>query len=70
MTQHERIMAYLQDHGSITPIEAVYELGVTKLATRVSEMTRAGAQINKRMVRGVNRYGEPDHYMQYSLGER
>ena len=66
-TQHDRIRKYLEDWGSITPYEAFRDLGITKLATRISEMIKAGEEIEKTMVSDTNRYGEPVHYMRYSL---
>ena len=43
MTQIEAISKYIDDFGSISPIEAFSDLGITKLATRISEMVRDGA---------------------------
>lgn len=68
MTQHEAILKYLDDFGSITPMEAFADLGITKLATRISEMIQDGMQFNKQTVKGVNRYGKPVYYMRYSRG--
>lgn len=70
MTQHERILKYLADFGSITPMQAFADLGITKLATRVSELIRAGEQIIKIPVKAVNRYGEPVRYMKYEMAVR
>lgn len=67
MTQGERIVKYMSDFGAITPMEAFGELGITKLATRVSELRREGYKIKKTPVNRTNRYGEPVRYMQYSL---
>lgn len=67
MTQNERIIQYIKEFGSITPMEAFRDLGVTKLATRVSEMSRDGIAFEKQFVKGKNRYGEPVYYMRYSL---
>lgn len=67
MTQCERIMDYLETHESISPMEAWNELGITKLATKVSLMIRAGVKIHKEKVHKLNRFGEPVWYMQYSL---
>jgi hypothetical protein len=36
MNQYERIDKYLDDFGSISPMEAFHDLGITKLATRIS----------------------------------
>lgn len=65
MNQHERIRKYLDDFGSISPMEAFRDLGITKLATRISEMTRNGESFSKRMESSKNRYGETVHFMRY-----
>lgn len=67
MTQQERIIKYLENHVAITPFEAFQELGITKLATRISELRRSGVQFDQQMVTKVNRYGEKVQYMEYSL---
>ena len=67
MTQSERILKYINDFGSITPMQAFGDLGITKLATRISEMRRDGVRIHKEPVKAKNRYGEPVRYMSYSL---
>jgi hypothetical protein len=64
-TQHEKIRKYLDDFGSITPMQAFADLGITKLSTRVNEMIRNGEQINKRMINRKNRNGEPVRFMMY-----
>lgn len=65
MTQGERILDYIDTYGSITPMEAWEHLGVTKLATRISELRRGGEKIEKRYVTGLNRFGEKIQYMEY-----
>ena len=67
MKQSERILNYIHEFGSITPMQAFTDLGITKLATRVSEMKRDGVEFDQEMVTSKNRYGEPVHYMKYSL---
>jgi len=69
MTQAERIIDYINRFGSITPMEAFTDLGVTKLATRVSEMKRDGVEFDQELVSSKNRYGEKVHYMKYRLRE-
>ena len=65
MTQHDRIRQYLDDFGSITPMQAFFDLGITKLSTRIGEMIRNGEKISKRMITKENRYGEKRHFMMY-----
>lgn len=38
MSQHDLIVEYFKHNHSITPMEAFEQLGITKLATRISEM--------------------------------
>ena len=67
MTQHDRIREYISDWGSITPMEAFRDLGITKLSTRIGEMIAAGEKIKKETEYSVNRYGDKVHYCKYSF---
>lgn len=66
MTQYDLILDYIDKFGSISPMEAFNDLGITKLATRISEMTRNGYTFNKRMETRENRYGAKVSFMRYS----
>lgn len=66
MTQCERVLAYLKTHDSISPMEAFSELGITKLATRVSELAKDGYVFQKDWSHDKNRFGERVSYMVYS----
>ena len=68
MTQQERILDYMQQFGSITPMQAFADLGITKLATRISELKRAGYKISDESVKSRNRYGERTRFKKYSIG--
>ena len=65
MNQHERIMWYIKEFGSISPMEAYGDLGITKLATRISELKDAGIEFDQRIEKKKNRYGDKVHYMRY-----
>lgn len=68
INQKDRVMMYMKDFGSITPMEAFKDLGITKLATVVSNLRlRDGIAIVIQREQGVNRYGEPTTYCRYSL---
>lgn len=69
MTQREAILNYIDKFGSITPMEAFADLGITKLATRVSEMKKDGIILKHEVVKSKNRYGNTVHYMKYSFME-
>ena len=66
MSQHEMILDYINNFGSISPMEAFTDLGITKLATRISEMRQDGHQFSQRMETRKNRFGKVCHYMRYS----
>lgn len=68
MTQCELVIKYIQDFGSISPMEAFHDLGITKLSTRVSELKVKGWKFNTVVEHGVNRYGKKTHFCRYSLG--
>lgn len=66
-TQKQLILDYIADFGSITPMEAYSDLGITKLATRISEMRKEGRQFKIEQVKGKNRYGRAMRYARYSF---
>ena len=67
MTQAERIMQYMSEFGGITQFEALRDLGVMRLASRISEMRRNGVKINDKMISVKNRYGETVHVKRYEV---
>ena len=69
MTQHQKVLNYIEKHGSITPFEAFRDLGITKLATRISEMRKKGMEFKIEIVQGKNRDEEPVRYARYSFKE-
>ena len=66
MSQHEMILRYIEDFGSISPMEAFADLGITKLATRISEMRQDGYKFDQKPEKSKNRFGKTCHYMRYS----
>ena len=65
MTQCQRILQYMDDFGSITPIEAMKDLGVMRLAARISDIKRMGIQIDTETVSSRNRYDKPVKFARY-----
>ena len=66
MTQRELIHKYLDDFGSITPMDAFRDLGITKLATRISEMRSDGEEFKIDYEVSKNRYGKSCRFARYS----
>ena len=68
-TQKAKIIAYLLDHESLTPMEAFRELHITKLATRIGELIADGCQIEKGWEESTNADGESSRYRTYKLAD-
>ena len=67
MTQNERVLNYIADFGSITTLDAFADLGVTRLASRIHELTRRGYSFERETVTAKNRFGESVHYTRYRM---
>ena len=67
MTQRELILKYIKDFGSITPMQAFGDLGITKLATRISEMKKDGMKFKIETVKSKNRYQKTVWFARYSF---
>lgn len=65
-TQVERVVKYMQKHGSITQLEALTEISVMRLASRIAEIKKFRT-VYDRFVKTKNKYGEPIHYKEYSF---
>lgn len=66
-TQNEDVLEYLKEHGTITQLEALYELGIMRLASRISDLRKNGVPITKKMIAVKARKGRVAHVAQYSL---
>lgn len=67
MSQNGRVLDYLRRNGSITALDAMNDLGVMRLASRVCELKEQGTPIETVMVEGVNRFGEVTKFARYYL---
>lgn len=66
-TQAERVLQYIEDFGSITQLEALNDLGVMRLASRISDLKKLGYPIASEVQAVKNRYGENCYIKRYSL---
>ena len=70
MTQCDRILRHLEDHGSIDPMTAIKEYGCMRLASRISDLKGRGIEIIAERTKGKNRYGEDTSYCVYRLANK
>jgi hypothetical protein len=66
-TQAERVLDYIDQFGSITQLEALRDLGVMRLASRISDLKKQGYPIKSDMETVQNRFGENCYIKRYSL---
>lgn len=65
--QSDRVLAYISKYGSITQTEALNDLGVMRLASRISDLKKLGYPIIGDVVAVKNRYGEVCHIKRYRM---
>lgn len=68
-TQNERILRYINDFGSITQLDALNDLGVMRLESRISDLRKQGYPIESKVEAVKNRYGENCYIKRYSIRE-
>ena len=66
-TQSERVLSYIEEFGSITQLEALQDLGVMRLASRISDLRKNGHNITSKTEPVKNRWGETCHIKRYRL---
>lgn len=68
-TQCERLIEYMERHpvDGVTQIDALNELGILRLASRISELRSDGYVIEKEMISVKNRFGEKCSVARYRL---
>jgi hypothetical protein len=67
-TQAQRILDYMTEFGSITQFEAMLDLGVMRLASRISDLKKDGYPIKSEVIAVKNRFNETCYVSKYSLG--
>lgn len=66
-TQNERILDYIEEFGSITQLEALRDLGVMRLASRIADLKKLGYPIVSSTESVTNRYEEKCWIKRYSM---
>ena len=69
LTQRDHVLNFIKRQGSISSWQAYECLGVTQLATRISELKKRGFKFRKERVKTITRYGVKTHFDRYFLVE-
>lgn len=67
-SQKQMVLDYIREFGSITPLDAFKDLGVTRLAAVIFELKEDSHDIHTEREHGKNRYGHPTMYARYRFG--
>ena len=70
MTQVEALHDYLEQHGSITGMECINELGIMNYKGRICDLRKLGVDIETVYESKVNARGEVKTYARYVYHER
>lgn len=68
MTQTEKVYRYMLMFGSITPLDAMREFSIMRLAARIADLKHDGVKIIRETEHSINKMGEKVHYSRYRLG--
>lgn len=59
MSHKTRLIQWFSQRQSITPMEAMNDLGIYRLGARIYDLRKEGHRIETERMESENRYGEP-----------
>ena len=65
-TQSQMVIDYIREFGSITQLDALKDLGVMRLASRISDLKKQGYNIESKPEAVLNRYGKKCYINRHS----
>lgn len=68
-TQTSVVLAHMQEHGSITSMEAFELYGITRLSAKVFALRALGHDIETKRESTRNRFGHKVSYARYTIKE-
>lgn len=63
----QRVIDALRNHGSINPYYAFNHLGETRLAAKISVLKKEGWDIETKIEKGTNKFGDNVTFAKYHL---
>ena len=67
MKMEDRVLLYMEQHGSIDQKRANADLGCSRLAEYIRRLKAAGFPIVDERKTGENRFGEPTWWKEYRI---
>lgn len=69
MTQCETVLRHMQEHGSISTIEAFFDYNITRLSARIWDLRHDGYEIESKTVTVKSEKGVTKSYAVYYLAK-
>lgn len=66
-SQENMILEYIKDHGSITNLEALLNLGIMQCPARIFGLKRRGVKIETRKKKVIDRYNQTKTIVEYYI---
>tara|TARA_R110000744_G_scaffold7534_1_gene26040 strand:+ start:2021 stop:2284 length:264 start_codon:yes stop_codon:yes gene_type:complete len=66
-THKTRCLEYMKEHDSITSLQAIQDLGNTRLAQTIFQLKGDGHEITTQTIEVGNRWGGTTHVTKYTL---
>jgi len=70
MKQTTKVKNYMTNMGSITSLQAIRDLGITRLAAVILLIKKEGVEIDTEMITVKNRDGDNCHVARYSFAKK
>ena len=67
MTQRDKVLRHLREVGPITPMDAIRNYSITRLAAVIYTLRDEGYIISSKTIKTFNKFGEPCRYSKYKL---
>lgn len=67
MTQQDRVLRYIESHGSITSMDAFMDLSITRLSAVIFNLKAKGYKFDTVTESAKNKYGEKVTFARYTL---
>lgn len=65
--QCKRLLRYLEQHGTINPLESWNRIGIYRLSARIADLHEAGWVTEQELIKVPNRFGETCRVARYKL---
>ena len=70
LNQKQKVIRHLETYGSITPLDALREYSIMRLAAVIFNLKEDGYNIDSEMTTSTNKFGEKVNFAKYTANEQ